>query len=111
VTHTFRFLTQIPWTRNLKRIPDIAYGHHEKLDGSGYPRRLSPHQIGVETRMMTIADIYDALTANDRPYKKALPHAAALDILQMEAKRGLIDSELLTLFVEAGVPAQALAGR
>jgi len=111
VTYTFRFLTQIPWTRNLRRIPDIAYGHHEKLDGTGYPRRLSPHQIGVETRMMTIADIYDALTANDRPYKKALPHDAALDILQMESKRGLIDAELLTLFIEAGVPARVLASR
>ena len=69
VTHTFRFLAQIPWTRTLKRVPNIAYGHHEKLSGRGYPRSLGDPEIAPETRMMTISDIYDALTASDRPYK------------------------------------------
>jgi HD-GYP domain-containing protein (c-di-GMP phosphodiesterase class II) len=103
VTHTFRFLSQIPWTRALRRIPEIAYGHHEKLDGKGYPRGVPSSAIPVETRMMTIADIFDALTASDRPYKKAMPAEKAIDILRDEAKRGQVDVPLLGVFVEAGV--------
>jgi len=103
VTHTYRFLSEIPWTRALRRIPEIAYGHHEKLDGKGYPRGVAATAIAVETRMMTIADIYDALTASDRPYKKALPPEKALSILADEAKRGQLDAPLLGVFVEAGV--------
>jgi HD-GYP domain-containing protein (c-di-GMP phosphodiesterase class II) len=103
VTHTYRFLSEIPWTRALRRIPEIAYGHHEKLDGHGYPRGVPAKEIAVETRMMTISDIYDALTASDRPYKKALPAEKALDILHDEAKRGQVDRPLLGVFVEAGV--------
>jgi HD-GYP domain-containing protein (c-di-GMP phosphodiesterase class II) len=101
VTHTFRFLSQIPWTRALRRVPEIAYGHHEKLDGGGYPRSVSAPAIAVETRMMTIADIFDALTASDRPYKKALPIDRALDILADEVKRGQVDDALFGVFVEA----------
>jgi HD-GYP domain-containing protein (c-di-GMP phosphodiesterase class II) len=101
VTHTFRFLSQIPWTRALRRVPEIAYGHHEKLDGHGYPRSVAAPAIAVETRMMTIADIFDALTASDRPYKKALPIERALDILADEVKRGQVDASLFAVFVEA----------
>src|SRR5581483_10591881 len=68
VTHTYRFLAAIPWTRTLKGVPDIAHGHHEKLDGGGYPLALAASSIQIQTRMMTISDIYDALTASDRPY-------------------------------------------
>jgi response regulator RpfG family c-di-GMP phosphodiesterase len=103
VTHTFNFLSQIPWTRTLRRVPEIAYGHHEKLDGRGYPRAVPAPSIAVETRMMTIADVYDALTASDRPYKKALPAQKALDILSDEARRGQVDGSLLGVFVEAGI--------
>jgi HD-GYP domain-containing protein (c-di-GMP phosphodiesterase class II) len=103
VSHTYRFLSQIPWTRALRRVPEIAYGHHEKLDGGGYPRAVSAPAIGVETRMMTIADIFDALTAADRPYKKAIPAQKALDILHDEAKSGQVDASLLGVFVGAGV--------
>jgi HD-GYP domain-containing protein (c-di-GMP phosphodiesterase class II) len=103
VQHTYRFLSEIPWTRTLRRVPEIAYGHHEKLDGKGYPRGLPGGGIAVETRMMTIADIYDALTASDRPYKKALPAEKALDILADEVKRGGVDGSLLAVFVDAGV--------
>jgi hypothetical protein len=103
VTHTFNFLSQIPWTRLLRRVPEIAYGHHEKLDGKGYPRAIPAPRIPVETRMMTISDIYDALTASDRPYKRALPAEKALDILHDEAKRGQIDAPLLGVFVEAKI--------
>ena len=107
VTHTYRFLTQIPWTRTLKHVPDIAYGHHEKLTGKGYPRSLKESEIALPTRMMTISDIYDALTASDRPYKRAVPKQKAYDILLDEAKRGELDPDLLRVFIEADVPGNA----
>jgi HD-GYP domain-containing protein (c-di-GMP phosphodiesterase class II) len=107
VTHTYRFLTQIPWTRTLKRVPDIAYGHHEKLTGRGYPRSLKEPDIALPTRMMTISDIYDALTASDRPYKRAVPKEKAYDILLDEAKKGELDKDLLRVFIEADVPGSA----
>ena len=99
VTHSFHFLTKIPWTPVMKGIPEIAYGHHEKLDGSGYPRRLAGDQIPIQARMMTISDIFDALTAQDRPYKRAVPIRAALDILHSEAEKGELDRDLLDIFV------------
>ena len=94
--------------RNLRRVPEIAYAHHEKLDGSGYPRAMGSGVIPVQSKMMAISDVYDALTAADRPYKKAVPHPAALDILHQEAKSGMLDGELLRIFVEAEVPRRAL---
>ncbi len=103
VSHTFRFLEQIPWTRALKGIPTIAHGHHEKLNGKGYPRQISGDAIPIQTRMMTISDIYDALTATDRPYKRAVPAERALDILRDEAKEGALDSALLEAFIAAEV--------
>ena len=103
VTHTYRFLEQIPWTRELRHIPQIAYGHHEKLNGRGYPNAVTAEAIPVQTRMMTIADIYDALTATDRPYKRAVPTERAIAILHMEAKDGMLDKGLLDAFVEARV--------
>jgi len=99
VTHSFHFLTKIPWTPVMKSIPEIAYGHHEKLDGSGYPRGLTGDQIPLQARMMTISDIYDALTAQDRPYKRAVPPSTALDILHEEAAQGKLDRDLLDIFV------------
>jgi HD-GYP domain-containing protein (c-di-GMP phosphodiesterase class II) len=104
VVHTFNFLNAIPWTRELARVPHIAHGHHEKLNGRGYPRAVPAPEIPVQTRMMTIADIYDALTAADRPYKRALPREKALDILTEESRAGNVDDALLTVFIEARVP-------
>lgn len=103
VTHTYQFLATIPWTNKLKRIPEIAYGHHEKLDGKGYPRSVSAPEIPMQTRIMTVSDIFDALTASDRPYKKAMPSTKALDILGYEAKGGKIDSDVLTLFIDSKI--------
>ncbi len=103
VTHTYRFLQQIPWTRELQHIPMIAYGHHEKLDGKGYPRRVTGEAIPIQTRMMTISDIYDALSAADRPYKAAVAPARALDIMAEEVRAGQLDQELFRLFVEGKV--------
>ncbi|NNL66949.1 MAG: GAF domain-containing protein, partial [Myxococcales bacterium] len=103
VTYTHGFLAQIPWTRDLARVETIASAHHEKLDGSGYPHGLCAPDIPVQARMLTIADIYDALTAADRPYKKALPLERALDILHQEADQGRIDADLLALFCAGSV--------
>ncbi|HEX6177538.1 MAG TPA: HD domain-containing phosphohydrolase, partial [Thermoanaerobaculia bacterium] len=73
VTHTFNFLQKIPWTKDLVGVPAIAFAHHEKLNGRGYPRKLNAADIPIQSRMMTVSDIYDALTASDRPYKRAVP--------------------------------------
>lgn len=101
VTHTFNFLTRIPWTRELKQIPQIAHSHHEKLDGTGYPQGISNEKIPIQAKMMTIADIYDALTAWDRPYKRAVPVEKALDIIQWEVNEGKIDADLFKIFLDA----------
>lgn len=83
----------------MRRVPEIVLAHHEKLDGSGYPRGLAGDQISLQTRMLTIADIYDALTAQDWPYKRAVPTAVALEILGAEANAGKLDKDLLDVFV------------
>ncbi len=111
VTHTYSFLSKIPWTGEFRRVPEIAYAHHEKLDGTGYPRKLLAEQIPLQSRMMTIADIFDALVAWDRPYKKSVPVARALDILREEAGAGKLDARVLDLFVDARVYECGLAGR
>ena len=85
------------------RIPAIALSHHEKLNGTGYPHKLAAPEIPVQTRMMTIADIFDALSAADRPYKKAVPIERALDILGEAVKDGELDADLFELFVGARV--------
>jgi response regulator RpfG family c-di-GMP phosphodiesterase len=103
VTHTYTFLQQIHWTRELKRVPEIAWGHHEKMDGTGYPRGVRGLDIPIQTRMMTISDIYDALAAQNRPYKKKVPLEKALDILADEVKSGHLDPELFRLFVAGEV--------
>jgi HD-GYP domain-containing protein (c-di-GMP phosphodiesterase class II) len=108
VQHTMNFLQMIPWTRELVQIPIIAYGHHEKLNGRGYPRKITAASIPIQTRMMTICDIFDALAAIDRPYKKPVPLERALLILEDEAKGGNLDKDLLKLFVEARVYEKAM---
>ncbi len=103
VDWSYRILSRIPWSPELQQIPFIAWAHHEKLDGSGYPNGLTSDQIPLQAKMMTIADIYDALTAADRPYKKAQPIESALRILEFERRDGHVDDELLRLFVEKKV--------
>lgn len=99
VSHTYRFLSSIPWTADLARVPEIAHAHHEKLDGTGYPRSLRAEQIPLPSRIMTVCDIYDALTAADRPYKRAVPRDKALRILEDEGRAGLLDPWLVAVFV------------
>ena len=103
VSHTFTFLYQIAWTDDLAGVPEIAHAHHEKLDGTGYPRNLKADQIPLQSRMMTICDIYDALTAMDRAYKKSVPVERALEILDYEVKQGKLDKNLFDVFKEAEV--------
>jgi HD-GYP domain-containing protein (c-di-GMP phosphodiesterase class II) len=103
VEHTYKFLREIPWSRTLRDVPDIARWHHEKLDGTGYPNSLRGEQIPIPSRMMAISDIYDALTASDRPYKRAIPTEKALDILASDVKRGQLDAHLFEVFIEARV--------
>jgi len=103
VIHTFNFLTQIPWTKNLRKIPEIARAHHEKLNGTGYPYKLHVDEIPLPTKMMTICDIFDALTAADRPYKRAVPIDRALAILNECVRANELDPELFRLFRESRV--------
>ncbi|HEU4950421.1 MAG TPA: HD domain-containing phosphohydrolase [Holophagaceae bacterium] len=111
VTHTFRFLEKIPWTEELADLPTIAYAHHERLNGRGYPRKLTGDAIPPQSKMMAIADVFDALAAADRPYKVAVPVGKALDILHEEAKAGLMDPELLKIFIEAKVYERTAKGK
>jgi HD-GYP domain-containing protein (c-di-GMP phosphodiesterase class II) len=103
VVYTFNFLSQIPWTKELRRVPEIARAHHEKLNGAGYPYKLHGDQIPLQTKMMTICDIFDALTASDRPYKRAVPVERALSILEECVQANEIDAELFRLFRESKV--------
>jgi HD-GYP domain-containing protein (c-di-GMP phosphodiesterase class II) len=96
--HSISFLKQIPWNKAMRHIPDWAGAHHEKLNGSGYPNKLTGDQIPLPAKIMAVADIFDALTAADRPYKKAVPVDRALNILEMEVKDRNIDGELVRLF-------------
>ena len=103
VSHTYDFLRKIPWTKHLQDVPSIAGSHHEKLDGSGYPQGLTAAEIPVQSQIMTIADIYDALTASDRPYKQRLSLDRTLAILHQEAAAGKLNSHLLELFEQRQV--------
>jgi HD-GYP domain-containing protein (c-di-GMP phosphodiesterase class II) len=103
VVHTFNFLSQIPWTKELRGVPEIARAHHEKLNGLGYPYKLRGDQIPLPAKMMTICDIFDALTASDRPYKRAVPVERALAILDECVRANEIDSALFSLFRESRV--------
>lgn len=101
VADSYSFLILIPWTRDLAELPAIVHGHHEKLDGSGYPMGMRGAQISIQTRILTICDIYDALTAGDRPYKRAVPVEQALDLLDEECRAGRLDPRLFRVFVDA----------
>ncbi|MBZ5563569.1 MAG: GAF domain-containing protein [Acidobacteriia bacterium] len=103
VINSFRFLSQIPWTKELKNIPEIVRAHHEKLDGSGYPSHRKGEEIPLQSRMITLCDIFVALTARDRPFRRAVPVERALDLMGVEAQSNLLDPELFRLFVDAKV--------
>jgi HD-GYP domain-containing protein (c-di-GMP phosphodiesterase class II) len=103
VNHSFNFLREIPWTKELKNIPNIVRAHHEMLDGSGYPDHIKAEEIPFQSKMMTISDVFDALTAHDRPFKLAVSIERALAIIGQEVKSKLLDPVLFKLFVEAKI--------
>jgi len=103
VVVTGKMLEKIPFTKKLKDVPFFASIHHEHLNGRGYPQGLSGEQIPLEGRILALVDVFDALTASDRPYKKALPLEQALKILGFMVKDGELDGELLQLLVEQQV--------
>ncbi|KEA65151.1 ABC-type amino acid transport protein [Marinobacterium lacunae] len=102
IVQTIRMLSALPLPRDLRRVPDIAGNHHEKVDGSGYPRKLEASGLSVPERVMALADIFEALTAADRPYKEAKTLSESMRILAFMCKDRHIDGELFRLFLESG---------
>jgi len=102
MVHTVMMLEQMPFPKHLKRVPEYAGTHHERMDGQGYPRRLGPEQLSVPSRIMAVADIFEALTSADRPYKKPKPLSEALRVMQRMAGTH-IDADVFNLFLRAGV--------
>ncbi len=103
IVQTEIMLSRLPFPRHLQRVPSIAAAHHEKLDGTGYPKRLSAQQLSPEARMLAIADIFEALTASDRPYKKGLKLSQSLRIMASMRDERHIDGDLFEIFLRSGV--------
>ena len=103
IVQTIMMLSKLPFPKHLKSVPELAGGHHEKMDGSGYPKRLSGGEMSVQARIMAIADIFEALTAADRPYKKGKKLSEAIQIMARMKTEKHIDPDLFDLFLESGV--------
>jgi HD-GYP domain-containing protein (c-di-GMP phosphodiesterase class II) len=103
IVATIKMLEALPWPRHLLNVPEYAGGHHERMDGKGYPRGLTREQMSVQARVMGIADIFEALTAKDRPYKKGKTLSESLAILGRMKQGGHIDPDLFDIFVRERV--------
>jgi len=103
IVQTIKMLHELPFPRHLRAVPEIAGGHHERMDGKGYPRGLTCEQMSPQARMMAIADVFEALTADDRPYKPGKPLSEALTILADMVREQHLDAELFELFLRSGV--------
>ena len=103
MVQTIIMLEQLPFPKHLKRVPEYAGGHHETLIGTGYPKRLTKEDMSLPARCMAIADIFEALTAADRPYKKAKKLSESLRIMSFMRNDQHIDPDLFALFLKAGV--------
>lgn len=103
VVQTIIMLNKLPYPKHLRAVPEIAGGHHETMDGKGYPKRLTGEETSLAARIMAIADIFEALTASDRPYKKAKTLSESIRILSFMEKDAHIDPDLFALFLESGV--------
>lgn len=103
IVATISMLEQLPFPSHLRNVPEIAGGHHERMDGRGYPKGLTRDQMSVQARCMGIADVFEALTASDRPYKKAMTVSQALNILGKMSEDQHIDADLFRVFIDAGV--------
>ena len=99
IVSTINMLEALPWPRHLRRVPEFAGGHHERMDGKGYPKGLTGAQMSVQARIMAIADIFEALTSGDRPYKEAKPLSECLAIMERMAQEGHIDPDIYAVFV------------
>lgn len=103
IVATIKMLEQLPWPKHLRNVPEYAGGHHERMDGKGYPKGLSRDQMSVQARVMGIADIFEALTASDRPYKQGMKLSQAMNIMNKFKWNGHIDGDLFDVFVKQGV--------
>ena len=103
IVATIKMLEALPWPRHLKNVPEYAGGHHERMDGKGYPKGLSREQMSVQARVMGIADIFEALTAKDRPYKKGKTLSESLEILGRMRLNCHVDPDLFDVFVRRKV--------
>jgi HD-GYP domain-containing protein (c-di-GMP phosphodiesterase class II) len=103
IVATIKMLEQLPWPKHLTNVPEYAGGHHERMDGKGYPKGLTREQMSVQARMMGIADIFEALTARDRPYKPGMKLSQAMGIMANFKKNGHIDPDLFDVFVKGRV--------
>jgi len=103
IVATIKMLEKLPWPRHLKNVPEFAGGHHERMDGKGYPKGLTREQMSVQARIMGIADIFEALTACDRPYKLGMKMSQALGILEDFKRNGHIDPDLYDIFINSGI--------
>ena len=100
---TIKMLDELPFPRHLRAVPEIAGGHHEKMDGTGYPKKLQKEDMSTLARIMSIADVFEALTAVDRPYKKGKTLSEAIKIMQSMKKEQHLDGDLFDLFLASGV--------
>ena len=103
IVQTLIMLSQLPFPKHLRQVPEIAAGHHEKMDGTGYPKRLRGEDMSQLARMMAVADIFEALTAVDRPYKKGKTLSEAIKIMAKMRDEQHIDPDLFDLFLHSGV--------
>lgn len=103
IVATIKMLEQLPWPKHLKNVPEYAGGHHERMDGKGYPKGLTRAQMSVQARVMGIADIFEALTARDRPYKQGMKLSQAMGIMHKFSTGGHIDPDLFDIFVQSQV--------
>jgi len=103
MVQTIIMLGSLPFPRHLRRVPEYAGGHHEKMDGTGYPRGLKKEDMSIPARVMAIADIFEALTAADRPYKPPKTLSETIKIMKFMVKDRHIDPDLFRLFLDAGV--------
>lgn len=103
IVATNKMLEQLPWPKHLKNVPEYAGGHHERMDGKGYPKGLTREQMSVQARVMGIADIFEALTARDRPYKPGMKLSQAMGIMHKFKMEGHIDPDLFDVFVQESV--------
>ena len=100
---SLKILLQLPFSKGLRNVPEYAGGHHEKLNGHGYPSGLTADELPLQARILAVADVFEALTAPDRPYRAPMPLAKAMDLLDIMVDEGDLDGEIVDLFRQSGV--------